>query len=152
VLVDQIAAYLWRGARIQRVEAGLFTHLIASEQVTVAQADAKKHTHSKGGVLDGLAAQADYLWGKPVIDDEAAHRRSLAAAAEAAAVRDGPFAAVGRAFLEDARSADALSRLCRYETALDRRLFQRLHELQRMQAARLGPDVPPAGTIDISAT
>ena len=152
LLVDQIAACVWRSARIERVEAGLFTYLIAAEQATAAQVEARMYVRTKGGVLEVLANQGDELWGRPVIDDEQAHRISLERAADATGQRDGVFAAFGRAFLEDVRGADAFSRLARYETALDRRLFRRLHELQRLQAARKGHDVPPLASIDISTS
>jgi hypothetical protein len=45
---------------------------------------------------------------------------------------------LGKSFIGDADSSDAFSKLSRYETAIERRLFKTLHErerLQRLQAA-----------------
>ena len=41
-------------------------------------------------------------------------------------------------------------KLSRYETHLSRQLFQALHELERLQAARAGADVPPPAVLDLN--
>jgi len=52
-------------------------------------------------------------------------------------------------YREDAYSADAFSRLSRYEAGIERSLFRALHELQRLQAARAGTHVPPPVAVDV---
>jgi hypothetical protein len=49
---------------------------------------------------------------------------------------------------------DRLTRVLRYETALERSLYKALHELQRLQAARAGAPVPPpaAADVDVNVT
>jgi hypothetical protein len=44
-------------------------------------------------------------------------------------------AMLGLSFIRDGNSANAFSKLSRYETTLERSLFKALHELQRLQAA-----------------
>ena len=60
------------------------------------------------------------------------------------------LASWGRAFQRDARDGDSLSKLSRYETTLSRGLFKALHELQRLQEARLeGKSASPPVAIDV---
>jgi hypothetical protein len=46
--------------------------------------------------------------------------------------------------------ADTLATLSRYEAHLSRQMFQALHELQRLQAARAGEPVPPPAALDVT--
>jgi hypothetical protein len=60
---------------------------------------------------------------------------------------------LGGAFIQDANGANALSKLSRYETTIERGLYKALHELQRLQAARRAEAnvVPPlAVEVDVS--
>jgi hypothetical protein len=59
---------------------------------------------------------------------------------------------VGLAFIEDARDADAFSKLSRYEPALVRSLVRALHELQRRQAARSGKSCLPPVAVDVEVS
>ena len=45
--------------------------------------------------------------------------------------------------------ADTLSKVSRYEAALERGLFRALHELQRLQAMRAGAAVLPPVAVDV---
>jgi hypothetical protein len=45
---------------------------------------------------------------------------------------------------------DAISKLCRYETAIERSLYRALHELQRLQAARQGEKIPAPAVLDVT--
>ena len=64
----------------------------------------------------------------------------------------GTVPTLGDAFMRDSANANALSKLSRYETSMERSLYKALHELQRLQAARQGKDVlvPLAVDIDVS--
>lgn len=44
---------------------------------------------------------------------------------------------------------DALDRVSRYETTLERSFFRTIHELQRLQAARSGVALPPPAALDL---
>jgi len=70
-----------------------------------------------------------------------------------AAVRDGETATLGQTFIRDAETANAFSKLSRYETAIERSLYKALHELQRLQAARRADgSVPPPAAIDVDVS
>ncbi len=47
-------------------------------------------------------------------------------------------------------TGEKLQRLSRYETTLDRQLYRTLHELQRLQAARRGENVPAPEAVDVT--
>ena len=47
-------------------------------------------------------------------------------------------------------SRDTLAVLTRYEVTLERGLYAALHELQRLQAARAGEDVPAPAALDVN--
>jgi hypothetical protein len=76
--------------------------------------------------------------------DEKKHNQALTIAEEMEAERNAERAMLGRAFARDADTANAFSKLSRYETAIERTLYCALHALERFQAARLGKSsVPP---------
>jgi len=56
---------------------------------------------------------------------------------------------LGTVFAQDSGEEGAFLKLSRYETAIERGLFRALHELERLQARRLGADVPPPTTVDV---
>ena len=58
---------------------------------------------------------------------------------------------VHRGIATDARprTADHVTSVLRYETALERSLYKALHELQLLQAARAGVPVPPPAEADV---
>jgi hypothetical protein len=47
---------------------------------------------------------------------------------------------------------DVLEKVTRYESSLERSFFRTLHELQRVQAARSGANVPPPAALDVDVT
>lgn len=57
---------------------------------------------------------------------------------------------LGLAFIRDANGADALGKLIRYESALERGLASALHELQRLQAHRGGREIMPPVMVDVN--
>ncbi len=57
---------------------------------------------------------------------------------------------LGAAFRRDAIYAGAISKLSRYEAAIERSLYRALHELQRVQAARKDGKSPPSIAVDIT--
>ena len=69
-------------------------------------------------------------------------------------VYDGRDGGPATALAQDAGNMDCFSRLARSETALERRVFRLIHELQRLQANRLGqPSLPPVSIdLDVSAS
>jgi len=63
-----------------------------------------------------------------------------------------PLASYGEAYLFDSVNQNALATLSRYETSMERSLYKALHELQRLQAARHGKDVPVPLALDIDVS
>ena len=60
------------------------------------------------------------------------------------AVSNADVADLGAAFVRDANSGNAFSKLSRYEVLIQRSLLRNLHELQRLQSMRLdGVKTPP---------
>jgi hypothetical protein len=51
---------------------------------------------------------------------------------------------VGTLFAQDSGEEGAFVKLSRYEVSIERSFFRALHELERLQARRLGIDVSPA--------
>jgi hypothetical protein len=58
-----------------------------------------------------------------------------------------PF--LGKAYLNDCRGLDALSKLARDESRIRRAFYRAYHELQRLQAARAGLPVLPPVVADV---
>ena len=56
---------------------------------------------------------------------------------------------IGAAFLREAKGSDGFSKLSRYESGLERIVHRALDELQRLQAARAGMNVPPPAMVDV---
>ena len=50
------------------------------------------------------------------------------------------------------RASDTYVKLSRYEATIERGLYRALHELQRLQAARAGEDVPVPAVLDVDFT
>jgi hypothetical protein len=64
-------------------------------------------------------------------------------------IYEGDDRGLATAFAHDGSQMDSLGKLTRYETAIERRFLRLLHELQRLQAARAGQNVPPPAVVDV---
>ena len=63
--------------------------------------------------------------------------------------QESEIVTLGRAFVRDADKANAFSKLSRYESAIERKFYKALHELERLQAARgAAGGAPPPFTVD----
>ena len=144
LLVDRITYLLWRLRRLGRVEAGIFAHELFAELADRAEREAR----AQESTLSDLMAFVDTS-----IGDEGKHREALQRAQEMRVKQDAENTALGRTFARDADSANAFSKLSRYETAIDRGLYKSLHELQRLQAARAATSsVPPPVAVDVDVS
>ena len=123
-LVERIVAGYWRLLRLQRVEAGVFENEIAG-----AARDRKDQAMSPTERLVRNVATAQPA---PSADE----RRQ--------AVSNADVADLGAAFVRDATSGNAFSKLSRYEVSIERSLVSNFHELQRLQLMRRdGVGTPP---------
>jgi hypothetical protein len=132
LFVDRIIAAAWRLHRLTRVEAGLFVYRHYQALADRARVEAQCYTRTEGGINALLASLDDE---RTIVTDEARHEAALRQVREAEALRDGVVSSLGRAFAADNAIFLMLSR---YETSIERGLFRALHELRRLQAARIG--------------
>lgn len=57
---------------------------------------------------------------------------------------------LGYAFLTECQGPHCITKLARYETAIDRAFYRARHELQRLQALRAGKPVPTPVAVDVT--
>lgn len=132
LLAERIIAAAWRLRRVYRVETGV----LSSGFYDVLAGRARQEAETC--VRDDLA---DLFARTKAIADEAKYEQAQARAAGAAAQRDAEETALGVAFARDVARANALPKLARYETSIERGMYRALQELERIQQARrAGPD------------
>lgn len=142
-LCERLVGMLWRLRRLQHIEAGILTGGAARVFADAADEVAKSHTRIEEGQA-ALLEQMNEEWeGRTVIENEAAHSDATDTAKEARAVLWSVPALLGAAYRNDAGGADALTKLSRYETTLERSLFRSLEEIRRLQEVRLGSKKEP---------
>src|SRR5215217_4692424 len=142
LLVERIIDATWRLRRLSRVEAGIFTWELYEELAQRAHEEAQTYEIT----LDALPF--------PDITDEEKREEALDRAEEIKREQHrAEIATLGRTFIRDADTANAFSKLSRYETAIEGRLYKAYHELQRLQAARQAEgNVPPPVAIDVEVS
>ncbi len=142
-LVERIAACTWRLRRIYRVEAGIFTHETLMIELNRAENEVNSFEEDSDERLFASLSNVQ-------ITDEEQHGRATARAEKAARLLQAESLALGAAFKQDSDNAGAISKLSRYEVALERSLYRALHELQRVQAARENGQQPPSIAVDVT--
>jgi len=136
-LCERVAGALWRLRRLSHIEAGILTGGAAQVFADAAEEVAKTYTRTEGGHDELMAVLIEEAQGRTVIENEEAHTDAKGAAKEARSALWSVPALLGAAYRNDAAGADALTKLSRYETTLERSLFRSLEELRRLQDARL---------------
>lgn len=139
-LCERIAGALWRLRRLSHIEAGLLTGGAAKSFADAAEEVAKTYTRTEGGhdaLVDVLLEEAQ---GRTVVENEQAHADAKGAATEARAVLWSVPALLGAAYRNEVAGADALTKLSRYGTTLEKSLFRSLQELRHLQAMRRRSD------------
>jgi hypothetical protein len=145
LLVDQVIAAVWRLRRLIRVETGLFAFRYYQALADRTRVEAQRYTRTEGGINALLASLNDE---KTIVTDDAKYETALQQVREAEALRDGMVPSLGRAFAADNAIFAMLSR---YETSIERSLFRALHELQHLQATRMGRSVSEPVGVDLNA-
>jgi len=140
LLVERIIDATWRLRRLSRVEASIFTWELYEELAQRAQEEAQTYEFYMG--------EGPSLTG---ITDEQKHQEAISKAEEMKSKQHrAETATLGRTFIRDADTANAFSKLSRYETGIEGRFYKAYHELQRLQAARRAKgNVPPPMAIDV---
>ena len=128
LLVERIIAAAWRLRRLGRVEAGIFAWERFEELAERAEREARAYEQS---------FEDDFIkYANIEISDGEKHSEALSRAKQMRSEQEAETATLGRTFARDANSANAFSKLSRYETTIERGLYKALHELQCLQAAR----------------
>ena len=149
LLVDRIVFAYWRLRRLGRVEAGIFVWQHFGELAERARREARRHTKQEGRVVDIIDSERPTT----TITDEKKYDDAISEAEVMEALQERETATLGQTFVRDAGTANAFSKLSRYETAIENRFYKALHELQRRQAARrANGNVTPPAAIDGDAT
>ncbi len=136
---------MWRLRRLYRIEAGIFDH----ESLTIELDRARDEAGSFEEIEDKFAL-ASLTELHVHITDEERHGQATARAEKAACLLQEESLALGVAFKQDAKYAGAISKLSRYEAAIERSLYRALHELQRVQAARKNGEPPASIAVDVT--
>jgi hypothetical protein len=142
VLAERIIALAWRLRRLGRIEAGILTWEKAD--IMMLRAEKGKHRARGEAIENGLARRGSKSRAR--LEGERSEKQQLEDAQET------DLATRGVIFLRDAGGTNALSKLSRYETSMERSLYKTLHELQRLQAARQGKTVAPPLAVDIDVS
>ena len=149
LLVERIIDAVWRLRRLSRVEAGIYTYELYEELAERAQEEAQ--TYERSTLEDSI----EDLYGPSTrITDQQKHQEALSKAEEMKRKQHRTeTATLGRTFIRDADTANAFSKLSRYETGIEGRFYKAWHELQRLQAARRAEgNVPPPLAIDVDVS
>ena len=149
LLVERIIDAVWRLRRLSRVEAGIYTYELYEELAERAQEEAQ--TYERSTLEDSI----EDLYGPSTrITDQQKHQEALSKAKEMKRKQHcTETATLGRTFIRDADTANAFSKLSRYETGIEGRFYKAWHELQRLQAARRAEgNVPPPLAIDVDVS
>ena len=144
-LADQAVAAFWRLRRLCKVETGVF----AFQRLTVEKERAKQARetlrYKSNFDLDFTSHEA--------VDQCEALEEEIDKAERALSQ---PVPTLGAAFIRDATTSNALSKLSRYEASLERSLYRALHELRRLQEVRQSDKsnqlAAPNATIDHATT
>lgn len=133
-LCERVAGTLWRLRRLSHIEAGILTGNAAQSFADAADTAARSHTRTEGGLNALLESLNDP--GTLIVENEAAHADATDAARDARDVLLTAPVLLGAAYRNDASGADALTKLSRYETTLERGLYRAGAELEKLQSAR----------------
>ena len=139
-LVDRIVSAFWRLGRCGRIEAGLLA--LEKYEILAARKREEVGRHETNLLKEALASVEIHIL------DEEAHRTADALADAAEAVRDSDATALAAAFRADTRQGDAISKLSRYEAAIERALYRALRALERLRERRRDPDAAADAVFD----
>ena len=142
-LVERVAACMWRLRRLYRVEAGILTHECLTIELDCAQNEARSFEE----YVDEYSFESSE---EMRITDEERYNQAMERIEKTARLLKEETLALGIAFKQDVENAGAISKLSRYEAAIERSLYRALHELQRVQAARQDGQAPASIAVDVT--
>jgi hypothetical protein len=124
-LVDRVINAMWRLRRLARAETAFLywrMHVLKADRL------AEWVRSFEESLLDGLSFTT--------ITDKASHGEAVEARRRAEHERDRDEVLIGCALDAEAKEGDALGKLVRYETAIERSLCRSLYELHQLQDER----------------
>ena len=142
-LVDRIAGCTWRLRRLYRVEAGAYGLASIRLELSHNLEEMRKYEEMLPNI-------PHYSYKQLRINDKQKHGKASAQVERTTKVLRGMSNSLGAAFVFDAENVGALSKLSRYEAAIERSLYRALHELQRVQAARQDGQQPASIAVDVT--
>ena len=130
------------------MEAGIFTWELYEELAERAQQEAQ--TYERSTYADFIEKDV----GPPTrITDDQKHQEAFSRAEEMKSKQHAGTATLGCTFIRDADTANAFSKLSRYETGIEQRFYKAWHELQRLQAVHhTEGTVPPPLAVDVDVS
>ena len=128
-IVERMAILMWRLRRLYRVEAGIFAY-----EQAVAEVDRAREERGRYEDFVELLGTPSFL--ETQISDEVEHAKASEIEDDAEKQLAAVSASIGIAFIWDAKGANALTKLSRYETMMERTLSRLRMELERLQRVR----------------
>ena len=128
-LAERIVVCLWRLRRVYPIEAGIFAWENLAIELRNAEEEARECERTNSRSMRGETVTERMSYQKK-------HDKAMARAGKAKQHMWREAQGPGAAFRRDAGIFNALSKLSRYETAIERSLFRALHIFEQMQAAR----------------
>ncbi|MFC2108414.1 hypothetical protein ACFLS5_03030 [Candidatus Bipolaricaulota bacterium] len=125
-MLERCLMGLWRLKRIWRIERGALVWLMYNQRAKRAAKAASKHVQIEDALFMVLSP-------KRTITDAHGYEKFLAERSQSEALRDSDSNLLGAAFLLESRSADVLSKLSRYESALIRLVSRSLEHLESLR-------------------
>lgn len=143
LLADRIIASFWRLKRVGKIEIELLDNMSSFQS---RKLDGKRSSDD----IPRMKIIKNYEGGRTEVVTSGGSSKAKAASDS----KDAPpnKMSLGQAVHADFAGPNTLGKFRRYEAHIDRTLYKALHELQRLQAARLGHKVSAPIAIDIDVS
>ena len=128
-LAERIVVCLWRLRRVYPIEAGIFAWESLTIELCNAEEEARGYESTISRSLRGDTETERMA-------NQKKHDKAMTCASKAKQLLWREAQGPGAAFRRDAGVWNALSKLSRYETAIERSLFRALHLFEQLQTAR----------------
>lgn len=154
--VEKIIGYEWRLQRVRKYEAAILCYQRCCVQAEQARARMERFENPGEGLYESMASERELLEEQGAPEDEIApyrneeYDRARAELRRYQAELESDLSVWGGAVIRDSGSENALLKMSRYETSLERNIAKLEHELDRLQSARKGQQVPPPIAVDIN--
>ncbi len=136
LLADRIIASFWRLKRVGKIEVELLNNLSSFQF----------HKPGSSSAIPTMRLTKTYEDGSTEIVSSGVSGKADSGEDESLDM------SLGQAVHADFAGSNTLGKFRRYEAHIDRTLYKTLHELQRLQAARLGQKVSAPLAIDINVS